>query len=91
MFCIQKTLLISEFRPPVTYYTSITNVLERPSRRFDAALLKDVRRRLDSGQCSQEEIDELTIDMTEEAAEVSQINQTLCRFLLMLARRGLHR
>lgn len=65
-----EVLLIPEFRPPVTYYTSIANTLERPSRRFDAAMLKEVRRRLDSGQCSQEDIDELTVDMTDEAAEV---------------------
>lgn len=67
-----NTYHLSEFRPPVTYYTSIPNVLERPSRRFEAAMLKDLRRRLDSGQCSQEEIDEMTIQMTDEAAEVSR-------------------
>lgn len=39
-------------------------------RRFDTGKLKEVRKKLDSGQCRQDEIDEITKDLMNDCAEV---------------------
>lgn len=57
-------------RPPATYYTSIPPPADRSMRRFDTGKLKEVRKKLDSGQCRQDEIDEITKDLMEDCAEV---------------------
>ena len=45
------------------YYTSIPLVSERPSnRRWDAAKLRELRKRLDSGTLSVEEVDQIAGD-----------------------------
>jgi protein JSN1 len=50
---------------------------DRPARRFDSALLKELRNRLDSGECSQDEIDGITHDLLDECAEVrNQVFET---------------
>lgn len=63
---------VIESRPPTTYYTSIPVIQDRPIRRFDSARLKDLRKRLDTGMCEQEEIDQITVDLMDDCAEVSQ-------------------
>ena len=48
----------AEFRPPTMYYTQIPSVTERShNRRWDAAKLRDLRKRLDSGTMTVEDID----------------------------------
>lgn len=55
--------LLSDFRPPMMYYTSIPLVSERPNnRRWDASKLRELRKRLDSGTLSVEEIDQVAGD-----------------------------
>ena len=45
------------------YYTSIPLVSERPNnRRWDASKLRELRKRLDSGALSTEEIDQVAAD-----------------------------
>ncbi|KAF9451210.1 hypothetical protein P691DRAFT_757490 [Macrolepiota fuliginosa MF-IS2] len=54
---------LAEFRPPTMYYTTIPLVSERPNnRRWDAAKLRELRKRLDSGSMGVEEIDQVTTD-----------------------------
>ncbi|KAJ7582813.1 pumilio/RRM domain-containing protein [Mycena floridula] len=49
---------LADFRPATTYYTAIPLVSERThNRRWDAAKLRELRKRLDSGTMSVEEID----------------------------------
>ncbi|KAG8885976.1 hypothetical protein FRB97_008514 [Tulasnella sp. 331] len=51
---------LSEFRPPATYYTSIPLVSERATnRQWDAAKLREFRKRIDSGTCYVDEIDQV--------------------------------
>ncbi|KIY51058.1 hypothetical protein FISHEDRAFT_37966 [Fistulina hepatica ATCC 64428] len=52
---------LAEFRPPTMYYTSIPLVSERShNKRWDAAKLRELRKRLDSGTMSLEDIDTVT-------------------------------
>ncbi|KAF8731240.1 hypothetical protein AX14_005013 [Amanita brunnescens Koide BX004] len=54
---------LAEFRPPTMYYTSIPLVSERThNRRWDAAKLRELRKRLDSGSMSMEEVDQVAAD-----------------------------
>lgn len=54
---------LGEFRPPTMYYSTIPLVAERPhNRRWDAAKLRELRKRLDSGTCGVEEIDAVAAD-----------------------------
>ncbi|KXN87751.1 Pumilio domain-containing protein C56F2.08c [Leucoagaricus sp. SymC.cos] len=54
---------LAEFRPPTMYYTTIPLVSERTNnRRWDAAKLRELRKRLDSGSMGTEEIDQVTND-----------------------------
>jgi protein JSN1 len=54
---------LSEFRPPTMYYTTIPLVSERPhNRRWDASKLRELRKRLDSGTMTVEEIDQVAAD-----------------------------
>jgi protein JSN1 len=59
-----------ETRPPVSYYTTLP---PPPGimRRSDIGRLKELRRRLDSGQCTLEEINSITVELMGECAEVS--------------------
>ncbi|WVF66105.1 hypothetical protein IAT40_000844 [Kwoniella sp. CBS 6097] len=61
----------AESRPPMTYYTSIPPVNDRPARRSDSSRLKELRKKLDSGQCAQEEIDMITVDLMEDSPELA--------------------
>jgi len=55
-----------EFRPPTMYYTTIPLVSERTNnRRWDAAKLRELRKRLDSGPMGTEEIDQIATDFTD--------------------------
>lgn len=52
-----------EFRPPTMYYTTIPLVSERPhNRRWDASKLRELRKRLDSGTMTVDEIDGVAAD-----------------------------
>ncbi|KAF9562144.1 hypothetical protein CPC08DRAFT_634350 [Agrocybe pediades] len=54
---------LSEFRPPTMYYTTIPLVSERPhNRRWDASKLRDLRKRLDSGTMSVDDVDQVAAD-----------------------------
>ncbi|KAH8833554.1 hypothetical protein DL96DRAFT_1666670 [Flagelloscypha sp. PMI_526] len=49
---------LAEFRPPTMYYTTIPLVSERANnRRWDASKLRELRKRLDSGTMTVEDID----------------------------------
>jgi len=54
-----------DFRPPMMYYTSIPSAQERPpqNRRWDAAKLRDLRKRLDANVVSSQEVEEVAHDM----------------------------
>ncbi|KAF7322822.1 hypothetical protein HMN09_00061500 [Mycena chlorophos] len=57
---------LAEFRPPTMYYTTIPLVSERPhNRRWDASKLRELRKRLDSGTMTVEEIDQVATDFLE--------------------------
>lgn len=79
-----------EYRPPVSYFTTIGGAVGY-GRRSDVSKLKDLRRRLDSGQCTLEEIDAITIDVMDESAEVSHLSISQARMTDKLARFRLYR
>ncbi|KAG6813626.1 hypothetical protein H0H92_009243 [Tricholoma furcatifolium] len=57
---------LADFRPPTMYYTTIPLVSERPhNRRWDASKLRELRKRLDSGTMTVEEIDQVVADFIE--------------------------
>ena len=63
LFTSLMFLCTLEFRPPTMYYTSIPLVSERThNRRWDAAKLRELRKRLDSGSMSIEEVDQVAAD-----------------------------
>ncbi|KAG5639618.1 hypothetical protein H0H81_010820 [Sphagnurus paluster] len=54
---------LAEFRPPTMYYTTIPLVSERPhNRRWDASKLRELRKRLDSGTMTVDEVDQVAAD-----------------------------
>ncbi|KIY67711.1 hypothetical protein CYLTODRAFT_422292 [Cylindrobasidium torrendii FP15055 ss-10] len=54
---------LSDFRPPTMYYTTIPLVSERSNnRRWDASKLRELRKRLDSGTMTTEEVDGVAAD-----------------------------
>lgn len=56
----------ADFRPPTMYYTTIPLVAERQqNRRWDASKLRDLRKRLDSGGMTGEEVDEVAKDFVD--------------------------
>ena len=56
-------LVNAEFRPPTMYYTTIPLVSERQqNRRWDASKLRELRKRLDSGTMTVEEVDQVAAD-----------------------------
>lgn len=68
---LSSSRLTPESRPPATYYTAIPLIHDRPHRRFDSVRLRDLRKSLDSGMCSAEEVDQYAMDLLEDCAEVS--------------------
>jgi hypothetical protein len=40
-------------------------------RRFDAVALKEIRKRLDTGACDQQEVDQIATDLLEDCVDVS--------------------
>lgn len=56
----------TDFRPPSMYYTNIPLVTDRPNnRRWDASKLRELRKRLDSGTLSVDEIDAVAADFVD--------------------------
>ncbi|KAF8061529.1 pumilio/RRM domain-containing protein [Lyophyllum atratum] len=56
-------LALADFRPPTMYYTTIPLVSERPhNRRWDASKLRELRKRLDSGTMTVDEVDQVAAD-----------------------------
>lgn len=54
---------VADFRPPTMYYTSIPLVSERSqNKRWDATKLRELRKRLDSGTMTMEEVDGMASD-----------------------------
>jgi len=54
---------LADFRPPTMYYTTIPLVSERQhNRRWDASKLRELRKRLDSGTMTTEEVDQVAAD-----------------------------
>ncbi|KAH6918888.1 pumilio/RRM domain-containing protein [Coprinopsis sp. MPI-PUGE-AT-0042] len=54
---------LADFRPPTMYYTTIPLVSERQhNRRWDASKLRELRKRLDSGTMTTEEVDQVAGD-----------------------------
>jgi hypothetical protein len=63
MFQLNTIILTPEFRPPTMYYTTIPLVSERQhNRRWDASKLRELRKRLDSGTMTVEEVDQVAAD-----------------------------
>jgi protein JSN1 len=62
----------AEVRPPVTYYTTVPIIGDRQNmRRFDVARLREIRKRLDSGGATQEEVDSITRDLLDDCADLA--------------------
>ncbi|KAI7818179.1 armadillo-type protein [Gamsiella multidivaricata] len=56
---------------PIAYFTSIPPVAEpSPHRRLDAPRLREIRKRLDSGHCTQKELDSLSNECMDECVEL---------------------
>ncbi|ORZ28775.1 hypothetical protein BCR41DRAFT_366500 [Lobosporangium transversale] len=56
---------------PIVYFTSIPPVAEpSPHRRLDAPRLREIRKRLDSGHCTQKELDNLSNECIDECVEL---------------------
>ena len=76
----------TEFRPPTMYYTTIPLVSERShNRRWDASKLRDLRKRLDSGTMTVEEIDQVAADFLDgEIVDLASdwLGNTVCNFLI---------
>ncbi|KAF9002023.1 hypothetical protein BDQ17DRAFT_1357947 [Cyathus striatus] len=54
---------LADFRPPTMYYTTIPLVSERAhNRRWDASKLRELRKRLDSGTMTVDEVDQVAGD-----------------------------
>jgi protein JSN1 len=54
---------VSSFRPPATYYTTIPLVSEvSTSRRFDTSRLRELRKTIENGQCTQDSVDAIASD-----------------------------
>lgn len=82
----------AENRPPVTYYTSIPAVAARPPRRYEASKLKDLKKKLDLGQCRQDEIDSIAQELMDDCAEVSvHVSNTTALADIVQAIERLHR
>ena len=63
MLSLNDLLPTPEFRPPTMYYTTIPLVSERQhNRRWDASKLRELRKRLDSGTMTVEEVDQVAAD-----------------------------
>lgn len=63
-------------------------------RKFDTGKLKEVRKKLDSGQCRQDEIDEITKDLMEDCAEVgicARFDSQNQNLTMIIAFKRLHR
>ncbi len=57
---------------PALYYSYIPAMTERSAgRRFDAVALKEIRKRLDTGACDQQEVDQIATDLLEDCVDVS--------------------
>ncbi|KAF9932580.1 hypothetical protein FBU30_007882, partial [Linnemannia zychae] len=56
---------------PITYFSTIPAVAEpSPHRRLDAPRLREIRKRLDSGHCTQKELDSLSNECMDECVEL---------------------
>lgn len=84
----------ADMRPPVNYYTSIPVIGDRQNmRRFDVARLREIRKRLDSGAASQEDVDAIATDLLEDCADLSSdyIGNTIIQKLFERADPSLRR
>lgn len=55
-----------------TFYSEIGTVPDpRPDRIYDAPTLREVRKKIDSGSCTPEEIEDIALDILDEIAELS--------------------
>jgi protein JSN1 len=74
----EDKLSVAEFRPPVTYYTTVPPPINQldPHRRLvsavsDPARLREIRKRFDSNTLSQEEMDQIASELLEEIIYLS--------------------
>lgn len=68
----QDVASVADFRPPVTYYSSIPLVSEVSSnRRFDTARLRDLRKTMDSGSCTVEDIDSMALEFINDIVDLA--------------------
>lgn len=94
--CLMAYLSVcrSDFRPPTTYYTSIPLVSERASNRlWDAARLREFRKRVDSGTCYLEEIDQVASSLLDgEIVELASdwLGNTVSYSLISIRRSRVH-
>lgn len=63
---------VADLRPPAMYYTNIPLVSEvSSSRRFDTTKLREMRKSIDGGQCSQDDIDAMARDFMDDIVDLS--------------------
>lgn len=62
---------LAEFAPPATYYTSIPLINDRSAKRFDAAKLREMKKKLENPACTVVEIDAVANDVMEDAVDLS--------------------
>ncbi|MBW0537593.1 hypothetical protein O181_077308, partial [Austropuccinia psidii MF-1] len=83
--------VVAEFRPPMTYYTSVPPPINQldPHRRLvstvsDPSRLRDIRKRIDSNGLSQEEMDQIANELLEEIVYLSSdyIGNTIVQKLI---------
>lgn len=83
-------LVLTEFATPATYYTAIPLINDRTlNRRFDAAKLREIKKRLENPACSIEDFDEVANEVMDDAVDLSSDREFLSTVLLHL-RRSLH-
>ncbi|KAL7416118.1 hypothetical protein BDY24DRAFT_413024 [Mrakia frigida] len=63
---------VAEFATPATYYTAIPLINDRTlNRRFDAAKLREIKKRLENPACSIEDFDEVANEVMDDAVDLS--------------------
>lgn len=61
-----------DFSPPASYYSAIPVINDRATtRRFDAAKLREIKKRLDSPLATSADFDEVATDVMEECVDLS--------------------
>lgn len=66
MKAVKRAMDFTDFKPDILPVPE-----PKPDRVYDAPTLREVRKKIDSGSCSQDAIEEIALDMLDEIAELS--------------------